>query len=113
MQNAIRECPKCGAPFDAAFDPQNAACPYCGSPLSEENASAAAEAENDRVLFLSIADLSLSVRCYNTLYRAGLYTVSDLVQQTRASLLAVRGMNAHCMNEVTEKLAQYDLTLKD
>ncbi|MCA9244865.1 MAG: DNA-directed RNA polymerase subunit alpha [Phycisphaerales bacterium] len=58
-----------------------------------------------------IAELNLSVRSSNCLEAAQLQTVGQLVQMTENQLLALRSFGKTSLDEVTEKLNQWGLSL--
>lgn len=68
--------------------------------------------EEKSVLSLSIEDLDLSVRSYNCLKRAGILTLGDLVKYSEADIMNVRNFGKKSLDEIKEKIAQYDLSLR-
>ncbi|MFQ6098491.1 MAG: DNA-directed RNA polymerase subunit alpha [Armatimonadota bacterium] len=60
-----------------------------------------------------IEDLDFSVRTYNCLKKEGIDTLGKLVQNTEEDLMAIRNFGRRSLNEVIEKLAQFDLQLKE
>ena len=64
-------------------------------------------------LSLPIEDLDLSVRSYNCLKREGIHTVGELVGRSEADLLDIRNFGAKSIDEVTAKLINMGLSLKD
>jgi len=64
-------------------------------------------------LALPIEDLHLTVRSYNCLKREGIHTVSELVSRSEQDLMDIRNFGQKSIDEVTEKLAELGLTLKD
>lgn len=60
--------------------------------------------EADAFKRMSIDDLELSVRPYNTLKRAGIHTVYDLTQYSLDDLMRVRNLGRHSYNEIVEKV---------
>ncbi|NLW17333.1 MAG: DNA-directed RNA polymerase subunit alpha [Firmicutes bacterium] len=69
--------------------------------------------ERDRVLDMTIEELDLSVRCYNCLKRAGINMVSELVEKTEADLMKVRNLGKKSLEELTTKLADLGLSLRE
>lgn len=59
-----------------------------------------------------IEDLELGVRSYNCLKREGIQTVGDLVSKTEAELLNIPNFGKKSIDEVKEKLAERDLSLR-
>jgi DNA-directed RNA polymerase subunit alpha len=60
----------------------------------------------------SIETLSLSVRSYNILRRAGCKTVGDIIDKTTVQLMNMRGMGKHSLNEIMDKLEGIELEIK-
>jgi DNA-directed RNA polymerase subunit alpha len=83
-----------------------------------EVAGAAAEASADaddlagHVRDMPIEELDLSVRSYNCLKRAGINTVSELVQKTDEDMMKVRNLGKKSLEEVKLKLAALGLSLR-
>jgi hypothetical protein len=53
-----------------------------------------------------ITHLDLSVRTYYCLHRAGLFTVSSIVEKEPAELLEIRNFGRHCLDELRQKLME-------
>lgn len=71
------------------------------------------EAEaKDRLLEMTIEELDLSVRSYNCLKRAGINTVEELIRRTEEDMMKVRNLGKKSLQEVKEKLAALDLSLR-
>ncbi|MDR1512062.1 MAG: DNA-directed RNA polymerase subunit alpha [Propionibacteriaceae bacterium] len=64
-------------------------------------------------LALPIEDLHLTVRSYNCLKREGIHTVSELVSRSEQDLMDIRNFGQKSIDEVTLKLTEYGLSLKD
>lgn len=64
-------------------------------------------------LALPIEELKLSVRSYNCLKREGIHTVGELVSRSEQDLLDIRNFGTKSIDEVKERLAEMDLSLKD
>lgn len=64
------------------------------------------------VLSKPITDLSLSVRARKCMSKLGVSTLGDIVTYTGDQLLECKNFGVTSLNEVREKLAQYDLKLK-
>ena len=62
-----------------------------------------------REVFLAspLADLDLSVRAYNTLRRAGISTIGELVNKTEAELKSIRTLGWRCFDEIVSALASH------
>ena len=73
------------------------------------------EPENDskeKVLEMTIEELDLSVRAFNCLKRAGINTVSELVQRNQEDMMKVRNLGKKSLEEVEQKLVGLGLALK-
>ncbi|HMP18080.1 MAG TPA: DNA-directed RNA polymerase subunit alpha [Gemmatales bacterium] len=69
------------------------------------------DAELERKLNMSLAELELSVRATNCLESEGIATVRDLVSRTEDELLEVRNFGETTLKEVTQKLAERQMHL--
>jgi DNA-directed RNA polymerase subunit alpha len=69
------------------------------------------DAELDRKLNMSLAELELSVRATNCLESEGITTVRDLVIRNDEELLEVRNFGETTLKEVKQKLTERGLTL--
>jgi len=58
-----------------------------------------------------IEELDLSVRTYNNLKRAGIYTIGRVATKTRSDLLDIRNMGSKHVDEIREKLQELRLDL--
>lgn len=70
------------------------------------------ESKKEKILEMNIEDLDLSVRSYNCLKRAGINTVEELVQKDEEEMMKVRNLGRKSLEEVQQKLAQLDLSLR-
>lgn len=70
------------------------------------------EEEKDKILDMTIEELDLSVRSYNCLKRAGINTVLELTQKTKDDMMKVRNLGRKSLEEVQEKMAALNLSLK-
>jgi len=70
------------------------------------------EEERDKILDMTIEELDLSVRSYNCLKRAGINTVSELIQKTEEDMMKVRNLGKKSLEEVDKKLAELGLSLR-
>ncbi len=70
------------------------------------------EEKKDKVLEMTIEELDLSVRSYNCLKRAGINTVEELIQRTQEDMMKVRNMGRKSLEEVKNKLAELNLSLR-
>ena len=71
------------------------------------------ETKKVRVLEMPIEELELSVRSYNCLKRAGIFTVEDLTNKTESHLMKVRNLGKKSLEEVINKVKSLGLTFKD
>lgn len=69
--------------------------------------------EDDDVLKLTINQLQFSVRTYNSLNRADIYTLADIISKSKQELYKVRNLGAKGIDEIIKKLAEFGLELKD
>lgn len=67
----------------------------------------------DQSLNVPVEQIDLSVRAYNCLKRAEINTLYELINCTEKDLLSMRNFGAKSINEIKEKLAQLELSLKD
>jgi DNA-directed RNA polymerase subunit alpha len=63
-------------------------------------------------LEMTIEELDLSVRAFNCLKRAGINTVSELVQKNQEEMMKVRNLGKKSLEEVEQKLALLGLALR-
>lgn len=68
--------------------------------------------KKEKVLEMTIEELDLSVRSYNCLKRAGINTVQELTQKTEEEMMKVRNLGKKSLEEVQQKLAVLNLSLK-
>ena len=61
---------------------------------------------------MTIEELDLSVRAFNCLKRAGINTVSELVQKNQEEMMKVRNLGKKSLEEVEQKLALLGLALR-
>ncbi len=71
------------------------------------------EAAKARILELPIEDIDFTVRTYNCLKKSGINTLGELVQRTADDLLAIRNFGQRSLEEVINKLAQFELALRE
>ena len=70
------------------------------------------ESTNETSLKMSIEELDLSVRAFNCLKRAGINTVSELVQRNEGDMMKVRNLGKKSLVEVQQKLEALNLSLR-
>lgn len=68
--------------------------------------------KREKVLETTIEELDLSVRAYNCLKRAGINSVSELVQRNQDDMMKVRNLGKKSLEEVEQKLIAMGLSLK-
>ena len=68
--------------------------------------------DKSKVLEMTIEELDLSVRAFNCLKRAGINTVSELVQKNQEDMMKVRNLGKKSLEEVEQKLTALGLSLK-
>jgi DNA-directed RNA polymerase subunit alpha len=66
----------------------------------------------NKVLDIPIEDVEFSVRTFNCLKKESINSLGELIQRTEADLLNIRNFGKRSLDEVLEKLAQYELGLK-
>ena len=71
------------------------------------------EEQKDRLMEMTIEELDLSVRSYNCLKRAGINTVEELTRRTEEDMMKVRNLGKKSLQEVKEKLAALNLSLRE
>ena len=67
--------------------------------------------EKEKVLEMNIDELELSVRSFNCLKRAGIYTVEELTNKTPEDMMKVRNLGRKSLEEVLNKLKELNLSL--
>ena len=68
--------------------------------------------DKSKVLEMTIEELDLSVRAFNCLKRAGINTVSELVQRNQEDMMKIRNLGKKSLEEVEQKLIALGLSLK-
>jgi DNA-directed RNA polymerase alpha subunit len=61
----------------------------------------------------SLRDFQLSERIQNCLYREGVFTIKDLLEQTEWKLFCITHLGPASVREIKQFLAQHGLTLKE
>lgn len=72
----------------------------------------AEEDNKDKLLEMTIDELDLSVRSSNCLHRAGINTVQELIRRSEDDMMKVRNLGRKSLEEVINKLAEMDLSLR-
>ncbi len=70
------------------------------------------EEVRSKVLDTAIEDVEFSVRTFNCLKKENINTLGELIQRTESELLNIRNFGKRSLEEVLERLAQYDLRLR-
>ncbi len=70
------------------------------------------EDEKEKVLDMTIEELDLTVRSFNCLKRAGINTVSELVEHSEEDMMKVRNLGRKSLTEVQQKLAALGHSLR-
>jgi len=68
---------------------------------------------NTKILEMSIEELDLSVRSYNSLKRAGISTVGELSKKTEEDMMTIRNLGRKSLKEVKDKLEELGLGLNN
>lgn len=68
--------------------------------------------KKEKVLEMTIEELDLSVRAYNCMKRAGINTISELVQRNQEDMMKVRNLGRKSLEEVEQKLEALGLSLR-
>ena len=71
------------------------------------------EDKQTKVLEMTIDDMDLSVRSYNCLKRAGIFTIEDLIKKSESDLAKVKNLGKTSLAEVVSKLESYGLSLRN
>jgi DNA-directed RNA polymerase subunit alpha len=71
------------------------------------------EEVRNKLLDTPIEDVEFSVRTFNCLKKEAINTLGELIQRTESDLLGIRNFGKRSLDEVLERLAQYDLHLRD
>ena len=70
------------------------------------------EVKKEKVLEMTIEELDLSIRSFNCLKRANIDTVEDLIERTEDDMMKIRNLGRKSLEEVIQKLASLNLSLK-
>ncbi len=83
--------------------------------LEEEEEAEVAEEEEAliRVLAYPIEEMEFSVRTFNCLKKESVNSVGELIQRTEQELLDIRNFGKRSLEEVIQKLAQFELALRE
>jgi DNA-directed RNA polymerase subunit alpha len=89
---------------------------FLGAVEAEETALGIGDAvsgEVNRWLETPIEDVDFSVRTFNCLKKEAIHALGELIKHSEAELLAIRNFGKRSLDEVVEKLAQFDLKLSE
>jgi DNA-directed RNA polymerase subunit alpha len=83
--------------------------------LEEEEEEEVPEEEEalSRVLAYPIEEMEFSVRTFNCLKKESVNSVGELIQRTEEELLDIRNFGKRSLEEVIQKLAQFELALRE
>lgn len=88
-----------------------------GTPVEEDMGESTfaevPEETTSKTMEMTIEDLDLSVRSYNCLKRAGINSVSELVQKSEEDMMKVRNLGRKSLEEVKKKLIELGLSLAE
>ena len=70
------------------------------------------EAKEDSVESVPVSSLDLSVRSYNCLKRSKIETLDQLASITMEELVNIKNLGKKSVDEIIDKLAEYNITLK-
>ena len=65
--------------------------------------------ENEEILDMNIKDLGLSTRAYNSISRANISFVIELINISREKIMNIRGLGANSFKEIEDKLNTYGI----
>ena len=102
----------CTALFEQASDLREKEYYKMFLELISERLSNLPEESEKNILESPIEEMDLSVRSFNILRRANIYTIGDLVSMTEGGLMKVRNMGSVSMKEILHKLQELGLALK-
>ena len=71
------------------------------------------EEEQQEIMDITIEEMGLSIRSYNCLKRAGIYTLGDLSSRTPEDMMKVRNLGRKSLEEVLQKMKEYGVRLKE
>jgi len=66
-----------------------------------------------QLMEMSIEELDFSVRSYNSLKRAGISTVGELIHKSEEEMMTIRNLGRKSLKEVKDKLEELNLSLKN
>jgi tetratricopeptide (TPR) repeat protein len=108
LQSLPNESPSSRHPFDVKG-------PLTREPKPQaEPQQPATESREDKPVISRdpVSELNLSLRTRKSLERLGIISLADLASRTAEELLAAKDFDETCLDEVREKLAQFNLVLR-
>ncbi|MBQ0125710.1 MAG: DNA-directed RNA polymerase subunit alpha [Clostridiales bacterium] len=70
------------------------------------------ETKKEKVLEMTIEELDMSVRSFNSLKRSGINTVEELTNKTEDDMIKIRNLGKKSLDEITQKLHSLGLSFK-
>ena len=80
--------------------------------MPQERYGAIAASAGSEVLMRPIADLDLGIRSRKAMGEMDVHTIGDLVMHTESDLMTIKNFGQTSLNEIKQKLAEFNLTLK-
>lgn len=77
--------------------------------LSLETEEEISKKPKNALMYVPIDVLDLSVRVYNALMRGGIKTIADLITKTDGELLCIRNLGVKTLEEIKNKLEDFDV----
>ena len=71
------------------------------------------ETKKEKVLEMTIEELDLSVRSFNSLKRTGINTVEELTNRTEEEMMRIRNLGKKSLEEITQKLHSLGLAFRN
>lgn len=71
------------------------------------------ETKKEKVLEMTIEELDMSVRSFNSLKRSGINTVEELTNKTEEDMMRIRNLGKKSFEEITQKLHSLGLSFRN
>ena len=71
------------------------------------------ETKKEKVLEMTIEELDMSVRSFNSLKRSGINTVEELTNKTEEDMMKIRNLGKKSLEEITQKLHSLGLSFRN
>ena len=71
------------------------------------------ETKKEKVLEMTIEELDMSVRSFNSLKRSGINTVEELTNKTEEDMMRIRNLGKKSLEEITQKLHSLGLSFRN